>query len=53
MNSFFATGGDGFSVFNAGTDTITGPDDLVALVAYLGANDPYTPVTTERITRIN
>jgi 5'-nucleotidase len=53
MNNFLATGGDGFSVFIDGTDTITGPDDLVALVAYLGANDPYTPVTTERITRIN
>jgi 5'-nucleotidase len=52
MNSFLASGGDDFPVFTLGTDTQIGDDDLVALVAYLGANDPYTPVATDRITRI-
>ena len=53
MNNFLATGGDDFPAFRLGTDEQTGQDDLVALVAYLGANDPYTPVTDVRITRVN
>ena len=52
MNSFLASGGDDFPAFNLGTDAVTGQDDLVALVAYLGANDPYTPVAADRITQL-
>jgi len=37
MNSFLATGGDGFTVFNAGTDVLGGAQDIDAMVAYLGA----------------
>ena len=37
MNSFLATGGDGFTVFNSGTDTLGGSQDIDAMVAYLGA----------------
>jgi len=53
MNNFLGTGGDDFPGFTAGTAESTGLDDLVALEAYLGTNNPYTPVTDVRITRIN
>jgi len=53
MNNFLGTGGDDFPGFTVGTAEATGLDDLVALEAYLGANNPYTPVTDVRITRIN
>ncbi|MEO5986219.1 MAG: 5'-nucleotidase C-terminal domain-containing protein, partial [Candidatus Limnocylindria bacterium] len=53
MNNFLSTGGDDFPGFLAGTNLVTGADDLVALEAYLGANNPYTPIETVRITRAN
>jgi 5'-nucleotidase len=56
VNNFLATGGDDFPAFNQGTNRVTGADDLVALEAYLGAHDPYTPVdltTSFQITRVN
>jgi 5'-nucleotidase len=56
VNNFLATGGDDFPALTLGTDLVTGADDLVALEAYLGANDPYTPVDLSvdfQITRIN
>ena len=34
MNNFLATGGDGFTVFNEGTDALGGAQDIDALVAY-------------------
>ena len=37
MNNFLATGGDGFTVFNEGTDPLGGAVDLDAFVAYFGA----------------
>jgi 5'-nucleotidase len=40
MNSFLATGGDGFAVFNEGTDPLGGDLDSDALVAYFAANEP-------------
>jgi len=40
MNSFIATGGDGFTVFNQGTNALGGAQDIDALVAYFAANDP-------------
>lgn len=38
MNSFLASGGDNFSVFNLGTSQLGGDVDLDALEAYLQAN---------------
>ncbi|MCV0404468.1 MAG: bifunctional metallophosphatase/5'-nucleotidase [Chloroflexi bacterium] len=52
-NNFLSSGGDDFPGFLAGTNIVTGADDLVALEAYLGSNNPYTPVETVRITRAN
>jgi len=40
MNNFLASGGDGFTVFNEGTNPLGGAIDLDALVAYFGANEP-------------
>jgi 5'-nucleotidase len=37
MNNFLATGGDGFTVFNEGTDALGGAQDIDALVDYFGA----------------
>jgi 5'-nucleotidase len=40
MNSFLATGGDGFTVFNEGTAPLGGAVDLDALVDYFQAHEP-------------
>jgi 5'-nucleotidase len=40
MNSFLAFGGDGFTVFNGGTDPLGGDVDIDALVDYFAANEP-------------
>ena len=40
MNNFLATGGDGFTVFNEGTDALGGAQDIDAFVAYFQANEP-------------
>jgi 5'-nucleotidase len=40
MNSFLAAGGDGFTVFNEGTDALGGAQDIDALVAGFGAAEP-------------
>ena len=48
-NSFLSDGGDNFTVFAAGTNKYIGGLDIDALVDYLNANDPYTPVPTNRI----
>ena len=37
MNNFLAGGGDGFTVFNQGTNALGGAQDIDALVAYLGS----------------
>lgn len=50
MNSFLATGGDNFTVFNQGTDALGGDQDVDALEAYIKANSPLTPPATDRIT---
>jgi 5'-nucleotidase len=50
MNSFLATGGDNFTVFNQGTDTLGGDQDVDALEAYIKANSPLAPPATNRIT---
>jgi 5'-nucleotidase len=40
MNNFLATGGDGFTVFNEGTDPLGGAQDIDALVAAFTAAEP-------------
>jgi 5'-nucleotidase len=40
MNNFLAAGGDGFTVFNEGTDALGGAQDIDALVAYFHAAEP-------------
>jgi 5'-nucleotidase len=40
MNSFLASGGDGFTVFNDGTDALGGAQDIDALVAAFAAAEP-------------
>ena len=40
MNSFLATGGDGFTVFNAGTGATGGGQDIDALIAAFTAAGP-------------
>lgn len=40
MNSFLAAGGDGFTIFNEGTDPLGGDVDSDALVAYFEAAEP-------------
>jgi 5'-nucleotidase len=37
MNSFLASGGDGFTVFNQGTDSLGGAQDIDAFADYLAA----------------
>jgi 5'-nucleotidase len=51
MNNFLATGGDGFSVFNQGTDQLGGEVDIDALVNYFLKNSPLAPGPQDRITR--
>ena len=43
MNSFLAAGGDSFTVFEEGTDVVTGPVDLDVMEAYLAQQD-VTPL---------
>jgi 5'-nucleotidase len=49
VNNFLAGGGDGFSVLTGGTNAVTGPIDLDAFTAYLGANSPVQAPTLDRI----
>jgi len=50
VNNFLAAGGDGFTVFAAGTDVTGGPVDLDAFTAYLSANGVISPPALDRIT---
>ncbi|MGK3959081.1 bifunctional UDP-sugar hydrolase/5'-nucleotidase [Sorangium sp. So ce1667] len=50
VNSFLATGGDGFTVLNDGTDRLGGALDLDALRAYFAASSPVSPPPLDRIT---
>jgi len=52
MNSFLATGGDNFTVFNQGTDALGGDQDVDALEAYIKANSPLAPPAIGRITAL-
>jgi 5'-nucleotidase len=57
MNSFLASGGDGFSVFNQCTNQLGGEVDLDALVRYFQdakrEGRAIAPPTENRITRLN
>lgn len=50
MNNFLATGGDGFTVFNQGTNQLGGDVDIDAFAAYLAAKKPVSPPALNRIT---
>jgi 5'-nucleotidase len=52
MNSFLATGGDGFSVFNQCTNQLGGEIDLDALVRYFMNHSPISPPAEDRIKRL-
>jgi 5'-nucleotidase len=52
MNNFLASGGDGFTVFNEGTNPLGGEIDLDALVNYFLKNSPVSPGPQNRITRV-
>ncbi|MCV2491811.1 bifunctional metallophosphatase/5'-nucleotidase [Geodermatophilus sp. YIM 151500] len=49
VNNFLAGGGDGFTTLTAGTNPVTGPIDLDAFTAYLGAGEPVAAPTDDRI----
>jgi 5'-nucleotidase len=54
VNSFLADGGDDFKVLIEGTDRVTGPVDLDALVNYIKSmNQPFTANIEGRITKVN
>ena len=52
MNNFLATGGDGFTVFNEGTDQLGGEIDIDAAVNYFMKNSPIAPGPQNRVTRL-
>ena len=49
MNSFLATGGDNFTVFNEGTQTLGGDQDVDALEAYIRSAGALVPPAASRI----
>ena len=51
MNNFLSTGGDGFTVFNEGTDQLGGAVDIDAFVDYFLKHSPVSPPALDRITR--
>jgi 5'-nucleotidase len=52
MNSFLASGGDGFSAFAEGGDALGGELDVDALESYLKSNARLQPPAVGRITRL-
>ena len=52
VNNFLAAGGDGFTVFAAGTNLQGGPIDLDAFTAYLTAHPNLAPPAADRVTLI-
>ncbi len=53
VNSFMASGGDGYSVFNEGTERVTGIMDVDALEAYVQAQPELQVPASGRIVRLN
>ena len=52
MNSFLATGGDNFTVFNLGTNQLGGDVDLDAMEAFFVAHSPVPPGPQNRIQQV-
>lgn len=52
MNSFLATGGDNFTVFNLGTDQVGGEVDVDALEAYFTNTGVVPPGARDRIRQV-
>jgi 5'-nucleotidase len=53
MVDFLATGGDGYTAFTEGTNAVSGPSDVDALVAYMEALPEPVDVKAEaRITKV-
>lgn len=50
---FLVTGGSGFSVFAEGTNPVTGPIDVDALVDYAAKHSPIAPGPRNRIMRVD
>jgi 5'-nucleotidase len=53
VNNFLAGGGDGFSVLTQGQNPYTGPSDIDALCAWLGAHPAAAPTLGARIRRVH
>ncbi|MBI5320641.1 bifunctional metallophosphatase/5'-nucleotidase [Bradyrhizobium sp.] len=53
VNSYLFDGGDGFTAFTKGTDTLTGIYDVDALYDYFLKASPIAPAPGGRISRIN
>ena len=54
VNSFLADGGDNFAVLKQGTNRVTGPVDLDALITHVRSlPQPFTAAITGRIERLN
>jgi 5'-nucleotidase len=53
INNYLAAGGDGFTVFREGTAPRFGVYDVDALYAFFQANSPISPLSTDRIVRLN
>ncbi|WP_326575942.1 esterase-like activity of phytase family protein [Streptomyces sp. NBC_00481] len=51
-NTFLAAGGDGFTTFAEGGNTVGGGDDITALTDYLTARSPVGPPGTDRVTEL-
>jgi len=49
VNGFLAEGGDGFKRLVDGTERMGGPNDVDALIDFLGAHQPYAPDAKPRI----
>ena len=52
MNSFLASGGDNFTVFNQGTNQLGGALDLDAMQQYFTAHNPVAPGAQNRIVKV-
>jgi 5'-nucleotidase len=52
MNNFLASGGDGFTAFNEGTDPLGGAVDSDVLVDYFLKHSPVAPGPANRVTRL-
>jgi 5'-nucleotidase len=53
VNNFLSVGGDGFTVLKDGVAPRFGIYDVDALYVYFQANSPISPITPDRIARVN